>query len=263
MQAKHAVSALLFCLVISALSALEPLPPSHPLVLAGAGLTTLTDDPSLTQLNPVAGEGGFSTSTSFISGMAQLNQFELASAINYEYNSMYAAWQSLENEDYIRRDIRFGFRYSYAFFRLGLGYKMLYDDIPGYGSEKQDNLTAGIRLKYKQAVLDAGSELALPESGDDYASCCAYNVTLGQKLDNSLALAVGIRTAPDEDVDLRLGCRYPVTQHFEGITSWHSNPGSFGVGAVFTIKPFQLSYAFQTHPELDWTHAIGISALFR
>jgi hypothetical protein len=262
MRAKHSVTALLFCLVLSALTGLEPLPPCHPLALASAGLTTLTDDPALTGLNPVAGEGGFSTSTSFISGMTQLNQYELASAINYEYNSMYVSWQSLENEDYIRRDIRFGFRYTNYFFRLGAGYKMLYDEIPGYGSEKQDNLVAGIRLRYKQTVLDARSELALPAEGDDYASCCEYNLTLGQKLDNSLALAAGIQTIKGEDIDLKLGCRYQITPNFQGLTSWNSDPGSFGVGAIFNVRFLQVAYALKTHSELNWTHSIGLSALF-
>jgi hypothetical protein len=259
---KQLVISLLLCSCAFLLWGLEPLPPCNPLLISTGGLTTLTDDPANTLANPVAGDGGISTSTSIINGMKQLSQFELASVVSYQGNSMYAAWQALNNDDYTRQDIRFGIRYSYKFFRLGVGYKLLYDEIPGYGSDKDDRLDMGLRLKYKQTTLDIGSENRLPvedEPGEDY---CDYSIILGQSLEKSLALAMGFNTIHNEDANFKLGCRYQIYKNFQGITSWSSNPGQFGIGVVFSVKSFNLAYSLQTHPELDWTHSVGISAMF-
>jgi hypothetical protein len=259
---KQVILTLLLWLAAFLYYCLTSLPPCNPFLISTCGLTTLTDDPSNTQLNPVSGEGGFSTSTCYPYSMHQLNQIEVATIVNYQNNSMYAAWQALSEEDYSRQDIRFGMRYSNRFIRIGAGYEVLYDDIPGYGNEKDDRLDAGLRLKLKNTTLDLSSELDIPFDDDNDLSTGKYSFCLGQKIEPNLSLACGTDLSKADISNLKLGCHYRVSNNFTTLAAWESEPGRFGIGAVFSIQWFNLSYAVQTHPSLDWTHSIGISALF-
>jgi len=256
LPSRHLILVLILSLCIYHLYCLESLPACSPYLISSNGLTTLTDDPSATHLNPVAGEGGVSTSTSFLYGMTRLNQVELASIVNYQYNSMYAAWQAMDDEDYTRQDIRFGIRYSQPTFRVGLGYKILYDDIPGYGSEKDDRFSAGFRFKLKNTTLDIGSEHSLPITRDEPFKAGDFNFTLNQQIEQNLALAIGLNVSDEEIYAAKLGCSFYVTSSLKAVASWESEPGRFGVGCIFSVKWLNLAYALQTHPELDWTQVI-------
>jgi hypothetical protein len=249
-------------LALLPLFCLDCLPSCSPFLISTCGLSSLTDDPSATQVNPVGGEGGLATSTSYLFSMGQLNQIDVATVVNYQNNSMYAAWQSLSNDDYTRQDIRIGVRYSYRFFRLGLGYKMLYDQISDANSANDDRLDAGLRLKYKNSTLDLGSEHELPISGENNFSAGDFTLSAGQKIDANLTLAAGLSAVHEEPWNYKLGCLFQLNPNLKAIASWESEPGHFGMGAVFNLKWFNLAYAVQTHSELDWTHSVGISALF-
>ncbi|MFO7659485.1 MAG: hypothetical protein R6V77_01110 [Candidatus Cloacimonadaceae bacterium] len=244
------------------LCSLEPLPTCNPFLISAGGLTVLTDNPAATYLNPAAGDGGISTATSFPYGMTKLDQIELASIVSYQNNSMFVGWQSLDNADYKRQDMRFGIRYSQPNLRVGVGYKLLYDDIPGYGSDKDDRLTAGLRYKIQTLTVDLGSEHNLPFNKDNSFSAGEFSLNLGQQLEPTLLLGLGLHISEHEIADLRVGCRLQLNPNLRGIASWQSEPGRFGLGAVFNIKWLQLAYALQTHPELSWTHSVGITAMF-
>ncbi len=246
----------------AALHSLESLPVINPVLLATGGLSALTDDPAASVLNPVAGEGGVSTSTGWIHKLNELSQYDIASVLSFQSNSMFAGWQALNHDDYKRQDIRFGIRCSYAFFRAGVGYKLMFDEIPGYGSARDERLTAGLRLKYRKATLDIGSEHRLPIDDTNRLNCGSFNLCLAQKLEDSFVLAAGLETCKSEGNHYKLGCRYKITPNFSGITSWTSNPGRFGVGTTFNLGTLRISYALQTHPELDWSHTVGITLMF-
>jgi len=253
-----------FLLYLCSLSlfAFEPLPPCNPFVIASGALSNLTDDPSSAQLNPVSGEGGITTSVSYPYSMQQLSQVEIASVVNYQLNSMYASWQTLSNNDYNRQDIRLGFRLSYLYFRFGLGYKVMIDEMEGYGTENDDRLTAGIRFKHKKTTLDIGSEHAMPFGRDNSFEDGEFNLSLRQDLDPNLAVAAGFSTDSEQRFNYKVGTIFGLHPNLKAVASWESRPGRFGLGAIFKLKWFNLAYAVQTHPDLDWTHSIGISALF-
>ena len=259
---KHLLLMLALIMCIYVLNCLEPLPSCNPFLISSSGLTTLTEDPSATQLNPAAGEGGVSTSTSYHYSMTQLNQIELASVVSYHNNSIYAAWQTLDNADYRRQDIRFGIRYSQPAFRGGVGYKILYDDIPGYGSAKDDRLSAGFRYKLNHTTIDLGAEHPLPLSKENSFMEGDFSLHFGQQIEQDLTLAIGLDFANKELSDVKLGCRYSIYSNFQAVASWSSEPGRFGIGGIFTIRWLNIAYALKTHPELAWTHSVGISAMF-
>lgn len=262
MRCKHLCLLTLLCVGSNLLLGLVPLPSCNPFLISACGLTTLIDDPSATQLNPIAGEGGVSTSTSFSYSMTSLNQVEIASIVNYQGNSMYAAWQSLDNEDYSRQDVRFGIRYSQSAFRVGVGYKILYDEIPGYGSDKDDRFNAGFRFMVKNTTIDLGSEHAMPVNQDNPFTAGDFSLNLGQQLEDNLKLALGLNLAEEKLSNIKLGCRFDIAPNLKAVASWESEPGRFGLGTIFNLKWLNLAYALQTHPELAWTHSVGISAMF-
>jgi hypothetical protein len=250
----------LLCLVCSGLFCLEPLPACNPFIMGANGLTTLTDDASATSINPAAGENSISTSTSFLHGMSALNQYELASVFGYRNNSFSAAWQTLDNDDYQRQDFRLGIRYELWKVRFGFGYKFFFDDIPGYGSGKDNRLQEGIRFKHNNTTADLAFEHKMPPFRSQNSSAQILNLCLGQKLDDSSELAFGLTAPRNLPVSYKLGCRFQILKNFSALASWSSQPGRFGFATDFRIKYFSLAYALQTHPELSWTHSIGISA---
>jgi len=262
LHGRQLVLLLMLLLCASVLCSLEPLPTCNPFLISAGGLTVLTDNPAATYYNPAAGEGGVSTSASIPYGMSKLDQIELASIVSYQNNSMFVGWQSLDSADYKRQDMRFGIRFSQPGFRVGVGYKLLYDDIPGYGSDKDDRLTAGLRFKIQTLTLDLGSEHNLPFDKDNSFTAGDFRLNLSQQLEPTLLLGLGLQVSDQEIADFMVGCRLQLNPNLRGIASWQSEPGRFGLGAVFNIKWFQLAYALQTHPELAWTHSIGITAMF-
>ncbi len=250
---------LLLTAALCRLAALEPLPPCHPLLLGACGLTALSDDPAATGINPAAGEPGLAASSALTHGMRRLARYELASLVAWQYSSAYAAWQSLDNDACRRADVRAGVRYGCSFFRLGLGYKLLLDEIPGYGAARDDRLDAGLRLSYKGLSLDLGSEHRLPPRSGGEGS---YNLCLGQAPDPNLTLAAGLAFAPDTDPCFKLGCRLRLYQNLTALAAWESEPARFGCAAAFDLGWLNLAYAVQTHPDLDWTHSLGLTVLF-
>jgi hypothetical protein len=258
---RHLILSVLLCLGLSGLFCLEPLPPCNPFLIGANGLTTLTDDASVSAINPAAGENSISTSTSFLHGMSALNQYELASVFGYKNNSFVAAWQSLDNDDYTRQDFRLGIRYELWKVRFGIGYKLMYDEIPGYGSDKDSRLQEGVRFTYKNTKADLAFEHKMPPFTDKNKSAQILNLCLGQKLDSRSELAIGMTAQPGLPVSFKLGSRFEVYKNFSALVSWSSEPGRFGFETDFSLKQFTLAYALQTHPELDWTHSIGISAI--
>jgi hypothetical protein len=256
-------SILIFLLFIctSGLFCLESLPPCNPFLIGANGLTTIIDYASVTSINPAAGESSLCTSTCFLHGMSTLNQYELASVFGYKNNSFLAAWQTLNNQDYTRQDFRLGIRYELWKIRFGIGYKLMYDEIPGYGSDKDSRLQEGIRFTYKNTKADLAFEHKMPPFSHENTNAQILNLCLGQKLDAKSSVAIGMTAQPNLPISYKLGCRFEVFKSFSAVASWSSEPGRFGFETDFQLKYFTLAYALQTHPELDWTHSIGISAI--
>lgn len=252
----------LFYLAIGVVRGLEPLPISNPFLLCTSGLTAMSDDPSTTLLNPAAGLSGVSSSTSYLYGMDALSQCEISSILEYQDSGVFIGWQTLNNDDYTKQDYRLGYRYGYKFWKLGIGYKLSYDKIPGYGSEKDDCLYAGLRLKLHQSTFDIASEQIKVNREISEPDRQSINMSISQELSKESALAFGISTSNNKRTEYRIGCRFAATKNLEGVVSWESEPGRFGMGSVFSLGWLKLIYAVQTHPELKWTHAIGLSIMF-
>jgi hypothetical protein len=251
-----------FVLIFALDYGLESLPYSNPFLVSTCGLTTLSNDPATTLINPATGLSGVSSSTSYLYGMDKLSQCEISSLLEYQNSGAFIGWQSLNNDDYTKQDYRLGYRFGLKFLRIGVGYKLSYDKIPGYGSEKDECYYAGIRLLLGNNTIDAATEpirinsdLAEPEEH-------TINLSLSRKLSNNTILAFGLTKERDEQTDYKVGCRFPITNHLQALVSWESEPGRFGMGGVFALSWLKLIYAVQTHPELDWTHSVGISIMF-
>jgi hypothetical protein len=260
LSAKRCLLAALVCMVVSGLFSLEPLPFCNPFLIGVSGLTTLTDDASASAINPAAGESGISSSTSFLHGMIALNQYELSSILNYRNSSFIAAWQALDNDDYTRQDFRLGARYDLLPVRFGMGLKLFYDDIPGYCSERDYRLYEGVRARFKKTVADLAFEHKIPPFGGGDKDAGNLSLSIGQKLDSDSEVSFGLDAARNLPVSYKLGCRFLVFRDFSALASWSSQPGRFAFGTIFSLRSFNLAYALQTHPELDWTHSIGIAA---
>lgn len=252
---------LLFLTAFGSLLSLEPLPVCSPFVVASSELTSLTENPSTANLNPAAGSSGISTSTSFYYGMTALNQYELTSVMDYKSSGVFASVQALDDDSYSRKDYRIGFRQGFGGLRLGIGYSVFYDDIAGYGSQKDDLLTAGMRLNIGKTTLDVSRNFYLSDMNrdKDYSESLALNI--GHKLDANTNLAAGFSMMENAKTSYKLGCQYQVTDNLSLISSWSSQNGQFGIGTTFSVKWFKLAYAIQTHPELKSTHSIGIMVL--
>jgi len=252
-----------FCsLIISVILGLEPLPISNPFLISANGLTAMSDDPSTTLLNPAAGLSGVSSSTSYLYSMDRLSQCEISSVLEYQNSGVFIGWQSLNNDDYTKQDYRFGYRFGFKSLKLGIGYKLSYDKIPGYGSEKDDCLYSGLRLNLASTTFDFATDHI--RINDELAALegRSFDFSLNHDLADNAALAVGLSTRRDNPINYKVGCRFQTTKHLQGIVSWSSEPGRFGIGSVFSLSWLKLIYAVQTHPELQWTHSVGISIMF-
>jgi hypothetical protein len=252
----------LICHTVSIAFCLEPLPASNPFLISTSGLTAMSDDPSTTLINPAAGLSGVSSSVSYLYNMDELSQCEISTVLEYQDSGVFIGWQTLENDAFTKQDYRFGYRFGYKFFKLGIGYKLSYDNITGYGSEKDDCLYSGLRLDFTKTTFDfsidrikVDEDMAAPEGR-------TAELSLSQELSGDTAVAFGVSTLHNEPVNYKVGCRFLATKHLQGIVSWSSEPGRFGIGSAFSLSWLKLIYAVQTHPELHWTHSIGISIMF-
>ena len=253
---------LLVLILPSAVSyCLEPLPPCHPVLLAANRLTVLADDPALSSVNPVAGETGISSATSFIYSMKSLEQFGLASIAEYGKAGVFSNWQTLNNDDYQRQDYQIGVRYKLSKLRAGIGYRFMYDKIPGYGSEKDRQLYAGARYRHKSLIIDASAQRAYKDDPAGENEPEIYSLVMGQEVTTNSTLAGGLVFARHSSPDLLLGCRLDLYDNLMGLVSWSNRTGRFGIGAGFRTEWLQISYALLTHPDLDLTHSVGISIL--
>lgn len=237
----------------------EVLPSSNPNLIAASGLTALTDSPANASLNPASGETGISVSTSFLYSMQALNQYDLASLIDYGNLSFFTCWQTLNNQDYLRNDFSIGSRWNFETFRIGIGFKLLYDDIPDYGGFKEHIIYAGTRFKHKQFLFDLASSQNLTKKNSALQTSNQVDFSFSYQTGESYSLSSGFSAAEKQQVDVKFGCKYDIAESFAIIVSWSSEPGRFGFGTVFNMNNLALVYALQTHPELDWTHSVGLN----
>ncbi len=259
---KSLVLAAYISLSVSFAFALEPLPGNNPYLISTCGLTAMIDDPCSTLINPAAGLSGISSSTSYLYSMDQLSQCEVSTVLEYQDSGIFIGWQTLNNDDYTKQDYRFGYRFGYKWFKLGVGYKLSYDKIPGYGSEKDDCLYAGLRMELPTTTFDVSEEPIKVNKELSTPDIHSINLSLSQELSENTALAIGISSNQYEGLNYKVGCRFQVAKHLQGIVSWESEPGRFGIGSAFSLSWLNLIYAVQTHPELKWTHSFGISIMF-
>ena len=194
--------------------------------------------------------------------MTALNQYELTTVLDYKDSGVFASVQALDDDSYSRKDYRIGYRQGFGSLRLGIGYAVFYDDIAGYGSQKDDLLTAGMRLSKGKNTLDVSRNYYLSAKNRDKNYSEKLSLSIGHKLDANASLAAGFSMTENDKTSYKLGCQYQVTDNLSLISSWSSQNGQFGAGSIFTIKWFKLAYAIQTHPELKSTHSIGITAMF-
>jgi hypothetical protein len=253
---------LIFSLLSYPLMALEPLPLTNPHLLSACGLTGLSSDPANTLLNPATGSAGFGSSTAYLYGMETLNQYELSSVVESHGYGLFGGWQTLNTADYKRNDYRLGLRSSTKHLKLGAGVKLCYDEIPGYGSSSDHWWYGGLRWQYTQTTLDVSTEHLFAWDERNTSADREIDVCLGQSLLADGALAAGFTTYKDLPVNYKLGCRYQVTRDLQTTFSWESEPGRFGMGSSFSYGFLEIDYAVLTHPELPWSHALGMTFKF-
>jgi hypothetical protein len=248
---------LLFC--FSLLMGLEPLPSCNPFLIGTGGLTVLIDDPASASLNPASGSNGFSSSISYPFSMQTLDNYELATIVDHNDSGVIATWQNINNADYLRQDYHIGFRYGNKRFRLGVGYKTLYDEIPGFGSEREEILTTGVRVKLFGSLLEIAKDYCLSSDNTSHIASNTLRLGIGQKMGVKTAIGAGFTSDKNSKTNYTLGGQFDILDNLSALASWSSRPGSFGLGSAFSIGWINLAYAVKTHPDLQWTHSIGLN----
>lgn len=248
-------------LSISVLYCLESLPSCNPMLLGTSGLTVLIDDPSAASINPAVGLNGLSTSTSYPYSLSAIRNYEIASIVDHNNSGVIASWQALEETDYKRQDYHFGLRYGNRLLRLGLGYKTLYDEIPGVNSAREEILTSGVRIKLWNTLVDFGKEFCVSSDCDNHVASNTVRFALGHKLNEHSTIGAGFSSSDRQSTEYTFGGKFEVFDNLSALASWSSQPGSFGLGGVFSVGWVNLAYAVKTHPELQWTHSIGLTIM--
>ncbi len=253
---------LLFCLVTFRLFSLEQLPFTNPYLVSSSNITTLTSDPSNAIINPASGENGISTSSCYLFGMHNLNQYELTSVVDYNNYGIVVGWQAMDSDGYSRQDYRLGIRYGFRSVKVAIGCRLSYDEITGYGSERDSDPYAGLRLNYLHTTLDVSANNFLSANNSTDSRSMEYNISIGQKIATNTIVAFSLTSSANNKANFKAGCRFPVYDNLQTIVSWESEPGRFGFGSDFKVGWMHICYGLQTHNELDWTHSIGLSVLF-
>jgi hypothetical protein len=174
---------------------------------------------------------------------------------------MFAGWQTLGNDQYQRDDYRMGMRYKGRHFRVAAGLKLSYDDVPGENSAKANWAYAGYRFMLYNTTVDISADNLNVFDDVQCPTQKSFNFCLGQGIVNDGALALGISKLSQGDPVYKFGCRFTVYPGMQAMASWESEPGRFGMGTTYKVKHVEIAYAVQTHPDLDWTHAFGLSIL--
>lgn len=259
---RHYIIILLFWFALFRLFSLESLPFTNPYLVSSSNITTLSNNPSNAILNPAAGESGISTSTCYLYGMHNLHQYELTSVVDYNNYGVIVCWQAMDADNYSRQDYRLGIRYGFRSVKVAIGYRLSYDEITGYGSERDSNPYAGLRVNYLHTTLDAAANKFLSTNESRYSQSMDYNISLGQEIVSNTIVAFGLASSAKAKTNFKAGCRFPVYDNLQTIVSWESEPGRFGFASDFAVGWMHICYGLQTHNELDWTHSIGLSVLF-
>ncbi len=247
---------------MASLFSLEPLPGLNPYQIASCGLTGLSDNPSMSIINPAIGANGIAVSTSYPFGMEELQQSELSGTMLYKNSGLFAGWQTLSNVDYERNDYRLGFRTISGNHHFGTGIKLCYDQISGYGSETANWVYTGYRFKFSDSTFDMSVDYIDLFQDSRCPPRRSYDFSIGQGFAESGIMAFGMNLMRGMKPDYKVGCRYSVYPGMQAIISWESEPGRFGVGTMYNIRFLDVMYAAQSHPELNWTHSVGLSVRF-
>jgi len=72
-------------------------------------------------------------------------------------------------------------------------------------------------------------------------------------------LSVGLEKENNFDFCCKFAGRYDIFPALTLLSSYQFEPNRIGLGTVFNVMQFQLTYSIRTHQYLDLTHYISIS----
>jgi len=165
----------------------------------------------------------------------------------------------LDHELYSENNAVLGFNYSAHYLTLGVNVRLLSSKVENYKEAGSTIVDGG--LKWNNGNIS--SALAIRNiTQSEYEGTILPVVYLWEscyQITKSSRISFGLEKENEFDFCFKFAGRYDILQTLSIISSYQYEPNRIGVGAVFNLFKFNLSYSVRTHQYLDLTHYISLS----
>ncbi len=244
---------------IGSMAAIEPLPEVSVFTLASAGITALAEDNSLLEVNPAAAGSGISTSALIINSQSNLSLLGLNACLRAGNLGFGLGCKVLENPDYQIQTYHFAGKTGGKIFTIGVGIKTAIDNIEGYGGAQESWLYAGVRSQLGRVTIDVQKDNLMLSKSPPAKKSRQMSGSLACKLQEKAVLGAGVELLKDNSAEFKIGGRFILVPNAEVYLAWEAESARYSSGLLLRRGRMQLLYGIRTHPELDWTHALGLS----
>ncbi|MCF7794299.1 MAG: hypothetical protein K9N09_05680 [Candidatus Cloacimonetes bacterium] len=222
------------------------------------GLNLIHPTPASAISNPAILQQGIETSATYLFGMQELPYYNVHAVYSFGKKSLHLGESYLDQEYLTESRTNLAIGYKFNSFTFAGAVQILRNKVENYHDASSYLLNAG--MVWTNSNFSSGIavhnlsqakflELKLPIT-IMWESC--YQIT-----PNS-AFSVGLEKEDDFDFSFKFAASYQPFQIMKILAGYQFEPDRIGIGTVFNLQKFKISYSIRTHQYLDLTQYISI-----
>lgn len=222
------------------------------------GLILIHPTPSSAMVNPAVVEDGIETSVTYLFGIRDLPYYNFHVTYTYGKISLNLG-ESYLDQYYLkesRTNLSIGYKFNSVTFASAI--QILKNKVENYQNATAYLLKAGI--VWQNSNFSSGFaihnfnqskflNLDLPIT-ILWESC--YQITAKS------SFSIGLEKEDNFDFSFKFAAAYQPFQIMKVLAGYQYEPDRIGIGTIFNLKNFNISYSIRTHQYLDLTHYISI-----
>ncbi|MCK4694598.1 MAG: hypothetical protein KAT74_02490 [Candidatus Cloacimonetes bacterium] len=230
---------------------------------ASSGLSIILDNPSCSFINPAFTNPGVETTAAYLFGLKTLPYYGVSTTMKYKSFGLSAGNYYIAHSVYQENISYLSVNYKIQNFSLGVSFRYLYNKVMDY--HKASSIISDCGLLWKNgnistavSVKNISQTSFLEESLPIFyiwESC--YKITKRGEI------AVGLEKQDGFDFCFRIAGKYMIYKMLSILTSYQYEPDRIGLGLIFSLLKFKITYSIRTHQYLNLTHYISMGYVFK
>lgn len=225
---------------------------------ATSGSILIYPSPSASSSNPACSFNGVETAAAYLFNLEDLPYFNFHFQQDFRNFGIHLGSSYLAHPFYKESVSTLSISYSYLDLSVGSSLRYLYNSVENYSSDQA--FTSDVGILWQNENISSGlSILNVTQSKFlEVDLPVVYLLESCYKITDKSKLSIGLEKETDFDFSFKIAGRYDMYKALTILTSYQFQPDRIGVGAVFKLRNFNISYSVRTHQYLPLSHYISL-----